>query len=153
MVWVPMCQHCQMLHHKCYSLANKVCGHCQCDKKTCQDMVVEGKSSFQDISVPSSDSLVVYLVPAAHHWVCPMVAPTRARKVAAKGNEVVHLATHLWACKVTWIASPSPKAAISTPPVAGPSGVMCPPLFDKASPLGDEGIGSWGQGAPQVSGE
>ena len=36
-------QHCQTLRHECYSLANKVCGQCQCDKKTCHDVVIEGK--------------------------------------------------------------------------------------------------------------
>jgi len=41
----PICQHFQMLHHKCYGLANKVCGQCQLHKKTCQDVVVEGEFS------------------------------------------------------------------------------------------------------------
>ena len=41
MEWVLRCQRCQTLHHKCYSLANKVCGWCQCNKKTCHNVVIE----------------------------------------------------------------------------------------------------------------
>jgi len=41
---VPTCQRCQELHHECYGLPDRVCSHCQCDKKTCQDVVVEGES-------------------------------------------------------------------------------------------------------------
>ena len=39
--WVLMFQFFQMLRHKCYGLADKVCGRCQCDKKTCHNVVVE----------------------------------------------------------------------------------------------------------------
>ena len=39
-----MCQHCQALRNECYGLANKVCSHCQHNKKMCQDVVVEGES-------------------------------------------------------------------------------------------------------------
>ena len=44
MTWVPTCQHCWDLHHKCYGLADRVRGWCQRDKKTCWDVVVEGES-------------------------------------------------------------------------------------------------------------
>ena len=40
----PRCQHCQTLRHQCYGLAEKFCSRFQQDKKTCQDMVVEGES-------------------------------------------------------------------------------------------------------------
>ena len=42
--WSLVCQQCQALSHECYGLPNKVCGQCQRDKKTCQDVVVEGES-------------------------------------------------------------------------------------------------------------
>jgi len=42
---VQICQCCQTLNHECYGLA-KVCGWCQWDKMTCQDVVVEGEFHF-----------------------------------------------------------------------------------------------------------
>src|SRR5882724_7583298 len=44
MTRAPTCQRCQSLRHECYGLPDRVCGRCQRDKKTCQDVVVEGKS-------------------------------------------------------------------------------------------------------------
>jgi len=44
MMRVPTCQLCWDLRHECYGIADWVCGQCQCDKKTCQDVVVEGES-------------------------------------------------------------------------------------------------------------
>src|SRR5882724_5979280 len=41
--WDPMCQWCQTLSHECYGLSDKVCGQCQHDKKTYQDVIVKGK--------------------------------------------------------------------------------------------------------------
>src|SRR5882724_3728440 len=43
MTWVPTCQQCRTLRHGCYGLAGKACGQCHCDKKLCQDVVVEGE--------------------------------------------------------------------------------------------------------------
>src|SRR5882724_3692859 len=43
MTWVPTCQRCRTLQHRCYGLAGKACGLCQRDKKPCQDVVVEGE--------------------------------------------------------------------------------------------------------------
>src|SRR5882724_6222741 len=45
MTWAPICQRCRTLRHECYGLAAKACGQCQCDKKPCQDLVVEGELS------------------------------------------------------------------------------------------------------------
>jgi len=46
MEWDQICQHCQTLEHTCYGFAKKVCGQCQCDKKTFQDVVVMGTLHF-----------------------------------------------------------------------------------------------------------
>jgi len=46
MAHVPTCQRCQTLRHKCYGFPDWVCGQCQCDKKTCQDVMVKGEPFF-----------------------------------------------------------------------------------------------------------
>jgi len=53
MTWDLTCQHCRTLRHESYGLAAKACGQCQCDKKPCQDVVVEGKSTNSLLGRPS----------------------------------------------------------------------------------------------------
>ena len=43
MMRVLTCQRCRDLRHECYGIADWVCGQCQHDKKTCQDVVVKGE--------------------------------------------------------------------------------------------------------------
>ena len=92
MAGIPTCKWCQTLRHKCYGLDDKVCGQCQCDKKTCQDVMFEGESFSPFLDCPCADTMVVDSVPAAHHRVCLMVAPvkplTQLKRVAAKGKAV-----------------------------------------------------------------
>src|SRR5882724_9642110 len=52
MTRAPTCQRCQSLRHECYGLPDWVCGRCQCDKKTCQDVVVEGKATSHSTTRP-----------------------------------------------------------------------------------------------------
>jgi len=82
-----------------------------------------------------------------------MVAPTKPKKVAAKGKEVTCPVTQLQACKVTHVTSPLPEVAVPAPLVASPSRVTCPPLFEKTTLSGEKDIGSRGKGVPKTLGE
>ena len=80
----------------------------------------------------------------------PPVPAIPPKKAAAKGKTVPHHATRPWACKVTQVVSPSPKLAGvlgPNPLIAGPSGVMQPPLFEEPLQLGGEEVGPVAQGS------
>ena len=121
-------------------------------------MVVEGTSHFFLYSGPSADpSVVVDPVPIIHHQVCLTMAltkpATQPKTVAAKGKGDSCLVTQLRACKVTWLASPSPQVTEATAPaspVSGPSWVTHPPLFEEPAVLGDKDVRA---GVPTTSGE
>ena len=143
-----MCQHCQTLQHECYSLTDTVCGQCQWDKKTCQDVIVKGEPFSLDINFPSTETVVVDPVPAAHCWVHLTVAPTKSatqpKKVTAKGKAVSQMVTQPQASKIMQVTSPSPGVAEvtgPTPPVTWPSWTTCPPLFKEPAMSGAEDIG------------
>ena len=144
--WVAhdlMCQHCHTLGHKCYGLANKFCGQCQQDKKTCQDVVVEGELFSVTPVCLDTDILVVDSV--------PVIPPLK--KVATKGKTVPHHMTQPRACKVMQVISPSPVVAgvpSPNPPIAGTSMVTQLPLFKEPVQLGGEEVGPV---APASSGE
>jgi len=87
-----------MLEHKCYGLADKVCGWCQCDKKMCQDVLVEGELFFCPIpNCLVTDTLVVDSMPVASHRAHQMVAPTKpltqSKQVITKGKAIPHPVT------------------------------------------------------------
>src|SRR5882724_6662427 len=90
MTHVPTCQQCQALRHECYGLPDWVCGRCQRDKKTCQDVVVVGKSPSHFLGYLWADTVVVDSFPAARRWVrlnvAPVKPPTQLKRVASKGK-------------------------------------------------------------------
>ena len=96
-------------------------------------------SLFPVFFVPSSDMSVVDKVPTTHHQVHPVVPltkpATQPKKVAAKGKDVAHPVTQLWAHKVTWVPSVSPEVTVHGPPVVDPSRVMCTLLFEETALL------------------
>ena len=138
-----------MLGHKCYRLADKVCGRCQCNKKTCQDILVEGELPCLVPDCFLADALVVDLVAVSLHRDCPMVAPakppTQPKWVAAKGKgkAVLHPMIRPHACKVTRVTSPMLEVVkvVALTPVTGPSREDLPALFEAPVVLGGEGIG------------
>src|SRR5882724_10398101 len=154
MTRVPTCQHCQDLRHKCYGIANRVCGRCQCKKKTFQDVVVKGESFCFPLCGYHADMMAVDSVLVAPRRVHPTVAPvktlTQSKRVATRGKASPCPMTRPWAHKVTRIASPMPEAVALTTPVMGPSRPDHPTLFVDPIVLGDEGIGG---SAPAMSGE
>ena len=157
MTRVPMCQQCQALRHECYGLPDRVCGRCQRDKKTCQDVVVVGKSPSHFLGYLWADTVVVDSLPAAHHWVrlnvAPVKPPTQPKRAASKGKATSRPTTRPRPRKVTRVASPTPEVAdveVLPPPIAGPSRVGRSPLFVDSVGSGDDHIE---KGAPTSSGE
>ena len=120
---VLTCQCCRDLHHECYGLADQVCSQCQCNKKTCQDIVVKGVVLCLPPVRLHADTLVVISAPVApcqgRQTVAPVKPLTQAKWVATKGKATSHPATRPQACKVTQVASPTPEAMALITPVAG----------------------------------
>ena len=67
MEWSTICKHCQTLGHEFYGLADKVSSQCQWDKKTCQDIVVEGES------VPLLTWILVLMISSRSSSHCPLL--------------------------------------------------------------------------------
>src|SRR5882724_10705482 len=88
------CQRGQALRHECYGLPDRVCGRCQHDKKTCQDVKVIGKSPSHFLGYLWADTVVVDSLPAACHWVrlnvAPVKPPTQLKRAASKGKATSH---------------------------------------------------------------
>jgi len=142
-VCVPRCQRCQALNHECYGLSDKVCGRCQQDKKTCQDVVVEGKLPIACGWEWEAKPLVVDPVPATQHCIVPAVVPPipatmLVKKVTVKGKAPVCQTTHPCPRKVTWVQSPSP-IVVEAP---GPSVAPQPPFFEESIPSGSGEVGA-----------
>ena len=151
MTQITTCQHCQTLQHDCYGLAAKACGQCQHDKKTCQDIVVEGELPHVLLGRPCTDVIVVYpglVAPCqAHQTVAPVNHPTQSKQVATKGKAASRPMTCPQACKVTRVTSPMPEVIevlALTPPVAGLSQMGPPALFEGPIVLGEEGVARHG---------
>jgi len=151
MAQAPIFQHCHALGNECYGLADKVCGQCQCNKKMCQVIMVEGESDPLLTKVLSADTLLVEPVAPAHHCVCLTVAlikpQTQYKWNTAKGKGASQPATHPCTCKVTCISSPFPEVvAVEEPtlPIAGSSQATPPLLFEEPVISGDKGIGIGG---------
>jgi len=121
-MWEPTCQHCRDLCHKCYGIADRVCGQCQCNKKTCQGVMVRVSHSAS-LSCYYADTTTVDSGPVAPCWiqqtVAPVRPPTQSKRVATKGKAASHPVMQPWARKVTQIASPTPEIVAPTTPVAG----------------------------------
>ena len=128
MTWITTCQHCQTLRHNFYGLAAKACGQCQRDKKTCQDVVVQGELPHVLLGCPCTDVMIVDPGPVAPCGACQTVAPvnhlTQSKQVATKGKAASCPMMCPQARKVTRVTSPMPgviEVLALTPPVAGPS--------------------------------
>ena len=147
---VPRCQRCQALNHECYGLSDKVCGRCQRDKKTCQDVIVEGKLPIACVWEWETKPLVVDPVPATQHRIVPMVVPPvpvtmLVKKVTVKGKAPVRRTTCPCPRKVTRVQSPSPVVVEAPRPdlgVSGPSAVPWPPLFEESILSGSGEVGA-----------
>src|SRR5882724_4928425 len=147
MARTPTCQRCQALQHECYGLPDQVCGRCQRDKKTCQDVVVVGKSPSHFLGYLWADMVVVDSLPAARHRfhlnIAPVKPPTQPKRAASKGKVTSRPMTRLRPHKVPWVASPTPEVAdikVLPPPIAGPSRVGRSPLFVDSVRSGDDHI-------------
>ena len=71
-------------------------GQCQCNKKTCQDLVVEGELSLV-LDCSRTGMIVVDPGPVAPHQDCQMVTPvkllTQSKQATTKGKAVSHPTT------------------------------------------------------------
>src|SRR5882724_6166114 len=157
MTRAPTCQRCQSLRHECYGLPDRVCGRCQRDKKTCQDVVFVGKSPSHFLGYLWADMVVVDSLPAARHWVRLNIAPvkplTQPKRAASKGKVTSRPTTRPCLRKVTRVTSPTPEVAdveVLLPTIAGPSRAGHSPLFVDSVGSGDDHIE---KGAPASSGE
>jgi len=77
MMWVLTCQCCRDLHHECYGLADRSAVSAIANKKTCQDVVVEGELLQLALVLSSTDMMVVVSALVALWSASSTVAPVK----------------------------------------------------------------------------
>jgi len=148
-----MCQLCHTLSHEFYGLSDKVCDLFKCDKKTYQNVIVEGKLhplfvTFLDLNDNGRSTSCCLSSGTPHIGSDQACDQAKEGRSQAEGS----LLSSDLTLGVQGLASPSPpvaKVTVPVPPITVPSQATCPPLFKEPVVSGDEDVRN---GGPATSG-